>query len=965
MPHLSLSCFQSFAATLNQESVSFRSVRGRALLVYLAVEQTVPHQRSTVAGLLWPDVSESRARKNLTQTLLEVRKAIGNDQATPPFLEITSRAISFNPDSSHQLDVAEFRRTLKTEDLASAVAHYKGPFLDGFFVPESDLFEAWMQATREQLHQQVCDALRGLSAEQEAQGQLDQAIESVRRLLELAPYQEEAHYQLMRLLARNGQRSMALAQYDALTQMLMDELGVPPAAETDTLYDQILAGEIESVESQTSHGVTSTSSASLAETSPPIEVPFQALAASPHFVGRQAEIAQLRGQIKAPGLQIHAIVGMGGAGKTALATHFAYMVRNDFSDGVLWGNPAISAPLDILATWAAAYGYDFSQMSDIESRAAAVRGVLAKKQALIVIDNVELSGDVESLLPNSESCAVLLSTRDLDVATALNAETLLLGELDKSEALELLEEILGEERVERELDAAVELCTLCGELPLAVEIAAQRLKSRPRMKLNQMVARLSDQQKRLDLGISDRAVRASFEVSWEALDEELQQVFPLLAVFEGRSFRAEAMAYLAQEALFDIEDLLYAWSALSLVRPEEEERWQQHPLLADFAGEKLTDSQGAYARFADCFFKFARENGENFDQLEPEWENISAGMKVAYEQKLWPLTLAYADVLQRPWFTRARYSDARRGFGWAYEAADKIGDEAESAKYSLYWGEACLEQNDYEEARLHLNNSLSYCRNSKNAEGVAQIQDHLARIAIEVNEYEMAAILLDENLEIYATVENQAGVASVYFQKARIDYANTEWGKAQQSAEMAFELQSNLDDTLGLIRTSRLLAQIYCGKEVYEQALTYGLQSQRLSEQCQDMSELAVTLYTVSVIRRKRHEYRLALGAAEQSLDLLHQMGNQRGKGLILAQLSEIQSTMGNIEEAQRFAMQSLEIARSLNNRISIGYALMRLHTLYIQQGAQPLITQTLDEIRTITEELDHVLLKNYVQEHN
>lgn len=106
--------------------------------------------------------------------------------------------------------------------------------------------------------------------------------------------------------------------------------------------------------------------------------------------------------------------------------------------------------------------------------------------SLIVVDNAETLGDVEPLLPNSDGCAVLLATRDLDVATALNAEMLQLGELDEGEALDLLREILGKQRVGDEVETAVELCILCGELPLAVEIAAQRLKSRSRMKLVQI-----------------------------------------------------------------------------------------------------------------------------------------------------------------------------------------------------------------------------------------------------------------------------------------------------------------------------------------------------------------------------------------------------------------------------------------------------------------------------------------------
>ena len=78
----------------------------------------------------------------------------------------------------------------------------------------------------------------------ETTGELARATEKIQRLLTFAPWHEEAHRTLMRLLARQGQRSAALAQYDTLSQMLMDELGVSPAQETDALYDQILNEEL-------------------------------------------------------------------------------------------------------------------------------------------------------------------------------------------------------------------------------------------------------------------------------------------------------------------------------------------------------------------------------------------------------------------------------------------------------------------------------------------------------------------------------------------------------------------------------------------------------------------------------------------------------------------------------------------------------------------------------------------------
>ena len=892
----------------------------------------------------------------------------------------------------------------------------KPPFLHNFSIPDSDLFEDWLTTVREKMQRQAQEAFGKLAQVREEQGNYEQAIRIARQLLELAPWQEEAHQQLMRLLALSGQRSAALAQYDTLCQMLMDELGVPPAPETDTLYDQILAGD----------AAPESSSSAVKSQVLMVASPFQATAPPPHFVGRDGEVEQLRMGMVQPGLQVHAIVGMGGVGKSALATQVAHTLRSDFPDGVLWGNPATSASLDILAAWSGAYGYDFSQMSDIESRAAAVRGMMAEKRALLVVDNVNQLADVQPLLPSGEGCAVLLTTRDLDVAHALNADAMLLGELAAEKALELLEETIGIDRVQREAEAAREICRVLSNLPLAVELAAQRLKSRPRMKLAQMAERLGDQQQRLGLGISDRAVRASFEVSWGTLDEELQAVFPLLAVFEGRSFTTEAVAGVASPGFaaetaarpsplvergddnllvdekpgieniavspstaasfeqrsvqesgegrdaalgqqsrerLDIEDALFALEALSLVRAEGDNRWWQHTLLADFAREKLADVVGAYANFSDYFYHFALENAEAFEQLDPEWENSMAAMQAAYTQRRWSTVVAFAEALQEPWSIRARYTDARRGFAWVHEAANQLGDTEAVAENLQRWGEACLEQNAYTEAIEHLNQSLAWYRSQEDDMGIASTQDLLARIAIEGNGYVAATTLLDENLSLYSQAQNHSGIASVYFQKARIEYASAQWQQAKDAAEEALAIQMKMQDLLGQIRTTRLLAQIHLIQEELAEAYRYCQRAQALSEESHNASELAITLYTLTAILHRREALDAAQNAAEQSLRLLRRMGELRTEGMLLSQLSEIERSRGNNEIALELVEESVKLARSFDDRVTLAHALVRLSDQYAEMGNQELSRQSLDEVQAIAEQLGNGSLKKYVQQ--
>ena len=252
MTRLSLALLGTFQATLDGEPLrDFESDKARAFLAYLAVEADQPHRRETLAALLWPDVAESTARANLRRVLSNVRQVIGDRDSETPFLLVTRQSIQFDEERDLWLDVAEFVRGVAGEpgrspavhELEEAVTLYHGPFLAGFSLPDSAPFEEWMRLKAEALQQQVTAALRRLARHYESERDYASALRHARRLLELDPYAEAAHRQMMRLLALSGQRSDALAQYDACRQLLADELGVDPAEETQALAERIRSGD--------------------------------------------------------------------------------------------------------------------------------------------------------------------------------------------------------------------------------------------------------------------------------------------------------------------------------------------------------------------------------------------------------------------------------------------------------------------------------------------------------------------------------------------------------------------------------------------------------------------------------------------------------------------------------------------------------------------------------------------------
>lgn len=327
MTRLSISLLGHLQVSLDGEPVTgFESSKVRGLLAFLATEANRPHSRSKIAGLLWPDFPERSALSNVRYALSNLRKTIGDRDAQPPFLLITSNTLQFNRDSNYDLDVHAFAENVETnsiERLKHAVSLYGGEFLEGFAIDDSAVFEEWIVVKREQLQRKILIALRRLAEHHEGLGEYEHALQYTWRLVELEPWQEEGHQQLMRMLALNGQRSAALAQYETCRRLLADELGVEPSTETTALYQDIRD------ETLMVQPVCVTLPTFLSSGSPSIEIEQSV------FVAREAELDRLDQFLNnalARHGQVVFVTGDPGSGKTMLVQEFIRRALDTYPD---------------------------------------------------------------------------------------------------------------------------------------------------------------------------------------------------------------------------------------------------------------------------------------------------------------------------------------------------------------------------------------------------------------------------------------------------------------------------------------------------------------------------------------------------------------------------------------------------------------------------------------------------------
>jgi len=324
MASLSIRLLGPPQVNLAREAVAeLRSDKAFGLLAYLAVESDRAHRREKLAGMLWPDYVERSARANLRRALADLRQAIGDKHATPPYLLTTRQTVQFNTTSDSWIDVVAFQTLLESakssrppnvQQLENAVRLYRGPFLEGFSIADSPGFEEWVVLTREQYFRQATEALQRLSDEYEERGQYERALPFAWRQLEIDPWRESAHRQVMRLLALDGQRDAALAQYDTCRRLLAAELGAEPSAKTQQLYQQLLREEWPPP-------VPSEAEVFVRQPRVVGECPYRGLAAfheqdAPFFFGREDSVTLLLDALcRQPPIVV--LVGSSGSGKSS------------------------------------------------------------------------------------------------------------------------------------------------------------------------------------------------------------------------------------------------------------------------------------------------------------------------------------------------------------------------------------------------------------------------------------------------------------------------------------------------------------------------------------------------------------------------------------------------------------------------------------------------------------------------
>ncbi|SEE97634.1 BTAD domain-containing putative transcriptional regulator [Streptomyces sp. Ag109_O5-10] len=461
------------------------------------------------------------------------------------------------------------------ETLNRALALWDGEPLAGVPGPYADA-----QRTRlEEWQLQLLESRLDMDLEQ---GCHAEAVSELTALTAAHPLRERLRELLMLALYRSGRQAEALAVYADTRRLLAEELGVDPRSGLRDLQQRILQADPALAEP----------SSPAPKTPSALVRPAQLPATVPDFTGRSAfvtELSEVLASADGRVMAVSALAGIGGVGKTTLAVHVAHRARSAFPDGQLYvdlqgAGTRAAEPETVLGAFLRALGTADSAIPDsLEERAALYRSVLDGRRVLVLLDNARDAAQVRPLLPGTEGCAALVTSRVRMVDLA-GAHLVDLDVMSPDEALQLFTKIVGAERVAAEREAALDVVAACGFLPLAIRIAASRLAGRRTWTVSVLAAKLADERRRLDeLQAGDLAVKATFELGYGALDPAQARAFRLLGLADGPDISLAAAAAMLDLSQEDTEDLLEALVDTSLLESAAPGRYRYHDLVRLYA----------------------------------------------------------------------------------------------------------------------------------------------------------------------------------------------------------------------------------------------------------------------------------------------------------------------------------------------------------------------------------------------
>lgn len=887
-------------------------------LLLLHLNRTVPVDR--LIDHLWDDPPSS-ARQQVHNAIGTLRRTLGDHSSEVALLwteagyrlELPEELVDAHVFSAR---VDEARSAFAAGELTNAIellrsglGLWRGEALTG-------LTGSVIENTAARLDEERLTAVEGLLAFRLRNGETSSVVSELQQMVAEHPLRESLLITLMRALHLSGRRTAALEVYQTGRRLLADELGLDPSPSLQQIHAEVLNGAPAASTRTTSTAPGPSATDTAAESAVDrFYLPHD----TSDFCGRSTELLRLLGDARAASptaLTISAVDGMGGVGKTTLAVHFGHKVAEDYPNGhyfidlrgfTLGAEPV--TPEQALDTLLRDSGLPPELIpSTVESKSAAWRSRVAGQRILLILDNAADAAHVRPLLPGTAGALVVVTSRR-KLPALEGTQAISLDVLPKEDAVALFEKVAGIERTRFEPEAVDSAVELCGRLPLAIHIAAARLRDRTSWSVAHLVERLSDHTQRVRfLRVDDRCVMTALRLSYKYLSPRQQLVFRTLSLHPGGDFDSSIAAALADVSADDAEDCLDALFECNLLKQSTAGRFYFHDLIRDCSRELVAEVESdgerddALRRMFDYYlhtahslsaglhnlihdappqvdrvperFQRADSVADAIDVLNQEYGNLVAVAQLAidgnHHRHAWQLVCTLQPYLEI------------RNYGGTSHALFQGGANAARALGDIRGESACLR------------GLVAVCRHLGSTDEAMRHLEH---------SIELTRQLDDQKTETAQLVQ----LGNLYLHEDRFTEAREVYLRAQplSDSDPTGFLQAGIAINLGTI--ARDLGE-------YDQALTSLRRALTMIKE-DSLDTMLYTTWSIGTVLHLLGDHDRALDEFARALHTSRQHKIQRAEALALVGLAGVKRSTGELGGSLDDGRQALTLARAYDLR--------------------------------------------------
>ncbi len=844
-----------------------KSPKTCGLLAYLIISNQV-HSREEIADLFWDSTTT-------TQSLTRLRVLLGRTRKFAPELLVTRQTIAFEATEDTAVDyhiLMDGLRSTATNVIDKALQLYHGELLSGFYLPDAPRFNEWLLMERERLRHDVQMAYHQLCIAKEDNQEWAMGSAVAQRWLALDPLNETALRHLMQNLARSGQVTSALQQYERSREYLWQALAVEPEKATQTLARRLTDLQTAQLGDQPWADVAETEivwpdAESLA---PPGALPLQAYLPylrNHDFTGRHESLTFLADHLRVRDFsadalpQIVAITGMGGIGKTQLAVEYCYRYGRFYPGGVYWMSFAqgdnIAQEVALMGSERGMGLYQETEQLTLQDQVGRVQKAWQEPvPRLLIFDNCEEEALLTRWVPKTGGCRILLTSRKGNWSRELGMKIRPLSTFDQSESLSLLKQLVPKISESDAQGIANEL----GHLPLALHLAGSFLSRyqqiSPANYLNQLQStHLLDHPSLVGRGLTysptghELNVTRTFAISFEQLDAQNPVSQPakhllasVICFVPGEPIPQKLLLATVAADETDLEAVLMAEDALAwliglgLLKVKGNETVEIHRLVATVASE-LLQSEDARAAVESAMINWLNAVYKEKNYL------FSLGMPSVHVQHITDIALKRGDV--------------------------------GAARLSYYWGQHLFDIADYDHAEHYLTQALTIQQESLDADhpDIANTHRFLGTLFRDSrSNLQLAQQHIEKALKINEAVfgENHLETASSLYELGVLYIEQGQYQAAYQCLERSLSIREQLleaNSPITAVSHSRLgAAYWYSGdfasaRPHFEKALQ--IQEQALGV---EHSQTAISYHSLGALYLELGDYKQAQSYLEEAL---------------------------------------------------------------------------------------------------